>query len=198
MKKDKLKISKIILIAGIAMLALGVIMLCVGFGQHSKNKKEHQKAEAQYEAEYDQWREDWLAGNADMSDQPKMTDYIAFGPNFPAVGIVGAIISFISLAPIGIGLTPFFTKMGAKMRKETLDYAGEDISAAGVKTVEVAKPIIEKGGEVVTPIIGNIVGASANAIENAKSKNTRICKLCNSKVNSQDIFCPKCGNRLED
>ena len=186
-KENKLKISKILLTVGVIALIVGITILVVGI-------LNYKQAKADYQVAYDRWYNAWFNDKtATLNEQPKM-------PGIPVMVIFGGFISLFSLVPIFLGLRPFIMKVGAKMHKETLDYAGDDISAAGVKTIEVAQPVIEKGAEVITPIIGNVAESISEGINKGKRVSTgnsnKFCSNCGAEVNKKNKFCSNCGTKI--
>lgn len=184
--KNKLKISKMFFLIGGILLAVGIIMIIVGVSKYISAQK-------QYDTELDAWRNLFMQGQAELNTKPDM-------PGFPFLAIAGIFVAFFGLPCLFIGLRPFIMKMGAKMHTETLDYAGKDISEAGVKTIDVAKPVIEKGAETITPVVGNLAGTVAEAISSGVSsgKAKLICPHCKKKVPEDSVFCPKCGERISE
>lgn len=182
--KNKLKISKTFLAIGGILMAIGIIMLIVGIVKYIDVKK-------QYDVDYEAWRKLFMNHEAGVDSAPEM-------PGFPLLAIAGVFVAFFGIPFLFIGLRPFIMKMGAKMHTETLDYAGKDISEAGVKTIDVAKPVIEKGAETITPVVGNLAGTVAEAISTGVSsgKAKLICPHCKKKVPEDSVFCPKCGERI--
>ena len=182
--KDKLKISKKFLLIGGVLLAVGILMIIIGVSKYISARK-------QYDADYEAWNKLFMNFQAGLDTKPDM-------PGFPFLAIAGMFVAFFGLPCLFIGLRPYIMKMGAKMHTETLDYAGKDISEAGVKTIDVAKPVIEKGAETITPVIGNLAGTVAEAISSGVSsgKAKLICPHCKKKVPEDSVFCPKCGERI--
>lgn len=129
-KTSNLKIAKMLLLIGGIILAVGIIMIVMGINQQSKISDEYNIKKTQYETEYEQWKEAWFDGNAELSDQPERPEM----PGISLLIIVGVGVSVVSLVPLFLGARPFFIKVGAKMTKETLDYVGDDISAVGEKS----------------------------------------------------------------
>ena len=191
-KQNKLKISKIFLTLGIVALIVGVAILVVGILQYKE-------AKADYQVAYDKWFDAWWNDKtATLNEQPVM-------PGMPIIAFLGGFIAFLGLPCLFIGIRPFIMKMGAKMHSETMDYAGKDISEAATKTIDVAKPVIEKGAEVITPVVGNLAGTIAESISegiNNGKKGTsegsiRYCSNCGSEVNKKSKFCSNCGTKIE-
>ena len=170
------------------MLLIGAILLVAGIGLIVVGVNKQIKANEQYDAAHDKWHNAWWAGDADLNDQPDM-------PGAPVLAIVGGFVGMIGLVPLILGARPFFIKVGAKMTKETLDYAGDDISAVGEKVVDVAKPVVNKGAEVLTPIVGNMAESISSGINKGKAK--LICPNCKKKIDEDSAFCPKCGYKIE-
>ena len=73
-------------------------------------------------------------------------------PNFLFL-IPGVMLAFFSLPVWVIALRPALTKMGAKIQSETMDHAGEDISEALDKTIDVGAPAAKK---VVKTVVGTV------------------------------------------
>lgn len=167
-KTRNYKIFELLLKIGFCALIIGIILIII--------------ANIKYQNDYDKWYDMWKRFDADLSDKP----------SFPWYGVIGIVLSVGGMISLMFGTIPFITKMKAKVTKETLDYAGEDISKAGVKIVEVATPIINKGAEVVKPIVADI----SSEIKTQNEHN--FCAECGSKINSNDNFCPTCGKKLKD
>ena len=183
-KEKKLQISKIFIFIGVALLAVGIIMLIIGISKYSAIKK-------QYDIDLAAWRELFLNHQAGLDSKPDM-------PGFPILAIAGGFIAFFGLPCLFIGLRPILMKMTAKMHSETMDYAGQDIAEAGTKTIDVAKPIINKGAEVITPVVGNFAGTLAESISSGinSGKARLICPHCKKRIPEDSAFCPKCGGEI--
>ncbi len=212
--KKMLKIGIVLLIIGIAVVVIGIVMTVNGV---KASQEEYDRKMAEYRDAYATWSEQWMDGLADLSDKPEMPNSevgSSFGNIF--IIVIGAPIAFAGIALTIFGARPYLAKFAAKTGKETLDYVGEDISAVGVKAVEVVEPVIEKGSEVIGPAIGNIVGDIAKGIKQAtKDTNSeptkaspasktssstsarRFCGYCGYKVTEKHRFCPNCGERME-
>ena len=102
-KTSNLKIAKMLLLIGSIILAVGIIMIVMGKNQQSKVSDEYNIKKTQYETEYEQWREAWFDGNAELSDHPERPEM----PGFPVLIIVGVGISMVSLIPLILGARPF-------------------------------------------------------------------------------------------
>lgn len=106
----------------------------------------------------------------------------------------GGFLLLIGVVVAAAGFRPYFTKLGAKIGKETLDYAGDDISAVGVRGVEVAEPVINKGMDVITPNVENIVRSVRKDSSGTTSK-VRHCTECGAEMGQNESFCSKCGKK---
>lgn len=178
-KAKKLKISKIISIIGAIIIAVGIAILIVGIIKYKEAK-----------AAYDEWHNAWWNdGTATINDAPS---------TFPWLAILGGFVTFFGLSVLFVGLRPYLFKMAAKMHKETLDIAGKDLSEAGIKTFEVAEPVVKKGAEVITPVIGNLAETVSEAVSTgiSKGKAKLICPHCKKQISEDCVFCPKCGERI--
>ena len=117
----------------------------------------------------------------------------------PGVGIElcvgGGFVIIIGIAVTLTGLTPYMIKLGAKIQKETLDYAGDDISAVGVRGVEVAEPIINKGVDVVEPNVEKVVRSAKNGVSGTTNKKGSHCTECGAKMEQNEAFCSNCGTK---
>jgi rRNA maturation endonuclease Nob1 len=79
------------------------------------------------------------------------------------------------------------TKFGAKFHSETMDYAGKDLSEAGVKTVDVASPVVNRAADSFSPAIAKVT----DAVKNSSSK--IYCKHCGKPIEKDSKFCKFCG-----
>ena len=155
-------------------LIIGGILLVVGIILGIVGVIAHEKA-----------IDEWWAGNADM-------------PGFPFYGILGFLGAGVGLFLVSIGLTPLMVKLMAKLGSEAMDVAGKDISEVSVKSVEVMTPAMRKKGEVLTPIISDIVKEVKKVdTGNAESETPdKYCPYCGQGLENEYKFCPKCGKEL--
>lgn len=124
---------------------------------------------------------------------------IGLGFGMPDVGIGlcvgGGVVMMIGIAVTWTGLTPYMIKLGAKIQKETLDYAGHDISAVGVRGVEVAEPIINKGVDVIAPNVEKVVRSAKNGVSGTTNSKGSHCTECGAKMEQNEAFCSNCGKK---
>jgi len=102
----------------------------------------------------------------------------------PIFVFLSAVIIMIGITFFSIGLTPYKTKVGAKLAKETMDYAGEDLAKVGEKNAEIATPAIEK-------VTKTIVSSKDNVQKKIK------CPYCGEEVDQDQAFCDECGKPLK-
>lgn len=173
-KKSSTKLSKTFLIIGIIIFIIGVVLIVMGI-LHVKKLQQ----------DYDDWHQRWWHDKtADLNDQPSTVS---------ALLIIGIFVSAISLIPVFIGLSPYITKATFKLKKETLDYAGQDISEVGMKGINLVKPVVKKGvDEIITPNVGSIVNSVKNPNHTAKT-----CPYCGDVVDADEVFCSNCGKQLK-
>ena len=174
-KKVSPKISKIILTIGITILVIGIVLIILGIVQQNELKQA-----------YDEWHQKWFYEHtATLNEKPSQVSVVL---------IVGIFVSVISFVPIFMGATPFIAKTAFKLQKETLDYAGEDMTAVGMKGIDVAKPVVKKG---VDEIIAPSVGAIVNSIKDPNASE-KICPNCGDKMDSDEEYCSNCGQKLKN
>lgn len=111
-------------------------------------------------------------------------------PQFGAL-VPGVFLCFFSIPIFITGFRPALMKMGAKLHSETMDHAGNEISKAGVKTVEVAAPVIDKMADAASPSITKLVGAVKKGIENPQ----KYCKHCGDSIDADSKFCKHCSKQ---
>lgn len=104
--------------------------------------------------------------------------------------VPGAFIIFISFPILIAGFSPQISNLGAKLHSETMDYAGKEISEAGVKTVEVMEPIINKVADVSSPAINKVVEVAKEGFSSPKKK---YCKHCGKNIDLDSKFCKYCS-----
>lgn len=92
-------------------------------------------------------------------------DDFGWKPNF-ALFVPGQFLALFSLLIILSGFAPQITKFQAKVHKETLDYAGEDIKSATAKSAETIIPAI-------TPSIKIAVNEIKDGITNPNVKSKK-------------------------
>lgn len=170
-KKTNLKISKSLLAIGTVVFTLGFILLIVSI--------------ISYNQAYDQWHDAWWNKHtADLNDQPT----IAF-----------IIISvFVTLAGLGIlisGAKPYLTKFALKHHKETLEYAGKDMTDVGTKMVDIGAPVANKTvDEVVLPAVEKVKNLVTN--DGADSSGKKLyCRYCGKPIAADSKFCNYCGEK---
>lgn len=159
----------------------------------------------EYEEDYEEWHDKWLNFEAGLSDMPtrpieptrpqkEFNFDISNGPMLPLfqIGLCGFII-FFGIIILAFGAKPYLTKFALRHTKETLDYAGDDITDVGKKVVDIGAPIINSAvDKVATPAIKKI----KTAIDNQEN-NQIYCEHCGRKCNATDVECSNCGAKLK-
>jgi len=112
-----------------------------------------------------------------VSSIPTLFGLIFIGMPFLAIGISLLIKGF----------QPEITKIRAKVHSETMDYAGKNLGEAGIKTVEIASPIVNKAADAFSPAITKVT----TAIKSSSSKT--YCKHCGNPIEKDSKFCKYCG-----
>lgn len=169
-KKTNLKISNTLLAVGVAVFVLGLIFLIV--------------SSIRYNEAYDQWHDAWWNDHtADLNDSPTIA--------FVIVSV------FVTLAGLGVlicGATPYLTKFALKHHKETLDYAGKEMTDVGAKMVDIGAPVANKTvDEVVLPTVEKVKKSIANGGEDS-SEGKLYCRYCGKQIVADSKFCNYCGN----
>ena len=170
-KKTNLKISKSLLAIGTVVFTLGFIFLIVSI--------------ISYKQAYNQWHDAWWNKHtADLNDQPTVAFII--------------ISVFVTLAGLGVlisGATPYLTKFALKHRKETLDYAGKDMTDVGTKMVDIGAPVVNKAvDEVVLPAVEKVKESITNDGEDSNGKKL-YCRYCGKQIVVDSRFCNHCGEK---
>lgn len=106
-----------------------------------------------------------------------------------ALLMIGFGICGSSLFAFMFGAVPYLAKLNAKLSKEALDYAGDDIAEAGKKAVDVAAPIADKAADVMSPAIAK----TAKTIKDATKEDMKYCKHCGDVIDADSKFCKSCG-----
>lgn len=186
-KKMSPKISRRFIIIGIVVLLIGIVLICVGGVKIKDRFVELKRLDEQHDKDVDAW----MRGERDMPSFPDRT---------PSVGGIllcfgGFFVTMIGVGVTCVGLQPYITKVGAKMEKETLDYAGGDISAVGVRGIEVAEPIINKGVDVIAPNVEKVVRSAKNGVSGTTNSKGSHCTECGAKMEQNEAFCSNCGKK---
>ena len=146
---------------------------------------------------YDEWYDAWWYDNtADLNDKPKMPtrdfEGVLSFPKVPAMLPISIIIIVGGLVVLIVGLKPYITKFVLKHKKETLDYAGEDMTNIGNAMVDIGAPVINKAMDsVVVPTVSKIKGAVSDTPKT--TNNQTYCKHCGKLIDEDSKFCNKCG-----
>ena len=131
---------------------------------------EYAQAMANYEQAYNEFQEQFMQGNASISDAPNMPtkekypdrpirnfDALLSFPKVPAMLPISIIIIVGGLAILVVGLKPYITKFVLKHKKETLDYAGEDMTNIGNAMVDIGAPVINNAMDsVIVPTVSKV------------------------------------------
>jgi len=207
-KKVNLKISNTFILIGLIVIILGVVFLSKSIGEFNQNKEQYniekEQKEQQYQAEmeayekaYDEWYDAWFNDHtADLNDQPQrptrdFESLLSF-PKVPAMLPVSIIIIVGGLGVLVVGLKPYITKFVLKHKKETLDYAGEDMTNIGNAMVDIGAPVINKAMDsVVVPTVSKIKEAVSDTPK--KTNNQTYCKHCGKLIDEDSKFCNNCG-----
>lgn len=178
-KKVNLKISKTLIIIGLILIILGIVFLSISIGTLKQNNVKYEQA---YEQWYDAWWNDKTAG---LNEKPQRE-------SLPAMLPISIVIIVGGLSVLVFGLKPYITKLFLKHKKETLDYAGEEMTNIGNTMVDIGSPVINKAMDsVVVPTVSKIKGAVSDA---SKDKDEQIyCKHCGKLIGKDSKFCNKCG-----
>lgn len=206
-KKVNLKISKMFLLIGLVVIILGVVFLSKSIIEFNHNKEQYniekEQKEQEYQAEveeyeraYDEWYDAWMNHTANLNDQPEMPtrdfeDLFSF-PKIPIMLPISIIIIVGGVVVLGVGLKPYITKFVLKHKKETLDYAGEDMTNIGNTMVDIGAPVINKAMDsVVVPTVSKIKGAVGDTPK--QTNDQTYCKYCGELIDGDSKFCNKCG-----
>ena len=218
-----MKLSKKLLIFGVFVLVVGIILVVVGIStlvknfnnknspameQYNRDYAIYQQECLEYDLEYLQWQEDFMDGNATISDQPQRPTPPTKPSNnrfsFPTLLFIGAPVTFIGLALVLTGARPYLFKSNAKLLSETLDYVGDDITQLGMSAVDITTPVMKKASEATTPIIKDVSKSIASGVKeglkddnNTTSMNGRYCSYCGTKTDRRHKYCPNCGKRID-
>ena len=138
-----------------------------------------------YNQAYDQWHDAWWIYNtADLNDQPSSMHII-----------ISTIITISGFVVLMFGLKPYFTKLSLNYHKETLDYAGKEMTDVGTKIVDIGAPVANKA-------IDKIVVPSAKKIKNVVKKQGHDfdgemmhCKHCGKEIMTDSKYCKYCGEK---
>lgn len=198
---------------GGAILLVGIIVLISSISSYAKTKKEQDQVYnqqlAQYEVDYAEWEEKWRNGDASLSDQPTHPSMVnsslegEFNNTAKLLLSIGLSL-FILMAGVTVtivGARPYLTKLGLKHKKETLDYAGKDMTDVGTKVVDIAAPVVNKVTEDITvPTMSKVAdGVVIPAVEKIKksAKNDdsskAFCRHCGKSILADSKFCNHCG-----
>lgn len=193
-KKMSPKISRRFIIIGLVVLLIGIALICVGGVKIKDRIVECKRLDEQYKQEYAAWKERWFENPRTAGESPSFPD------STPSVGGIllcfgGGVVIMIGIGVTFVGLQPYITKVGAKMEKETLDYAGGDISAVGVRGIEVAEPIINKGVDVIAPNVEKVVRSAKNGVSGTTNSKGSHCTECGAKMEQNEAFCSNCGKK---
>ena len=176
-KENKLKISKILIIIGGVLFAVGLAALITSI--------------VLYKNAYDQWHDAWWNFNADLNDMPTAVFII-----------LSALLTAGGFAILMIGLAPYIGKLSLKRRQEILEYSGEDMTNIGNKMVDISAPVMNKMVDISAPMmnkaVDNVVVPSFRKIKEAikedEEKTPQIyCKHCGVQIDEDSKFCKKCG-----
>lgn len=194
-KKPTPKIAKKFLIIGCIIIAIGLVLIGLSVANIHKIVRENDIKNEKYKIELNEYNDRFSQDPTDVNNHfpdPPET-------KIPTIGILLCFGSFAVLAVgfifAGRGLTPYVSKIDAKLGKETLDYAGDDISAAGVKMVEVSEPIINKGVDVIASNIEKISRSTKKVGSNTKDNKVNHCIKCGKKMDVDEAYCRKCGTK---
>ena len=170
-KKSNLKISKSLLAIGTFVFTLGCIFLIVSISS--------------YNEEYNQWHDAWWNDNtADLNDKPT-----------PAFIIISVFVTLAGLGVLISGASPYLTKFALKHRKETLDYAGKDMTDVGTKMVDIGAPVANKAiDEVVIPTVKKVKNSITDDGEDSSGK-MLYCRYCGKQIAVDSKFCNHCGEK---
>lgn len=170
-KKTNLKISKSLLTIGSVVFVLGIIFLIV--------------SSVSYSQAYDQWHDAWwYEHTADLHDKPT--------PVFITVSVVVTLAGLVILIS---GAKPYLTKFALKRHKETLEYAGKDMTDVGTKMVDIGAPVANKAiDEVVLPTVKKVKNSITDD-EADSSEKMLYCRYCGKQIAVDSKFCNHCGEK---
>lgn len=187
-KKINPKIAKRFILIGCIILVAGIVMIGFSISNIISVNKENDKLQEAYDIELKEYRE------GSTASAPEMPKKISLAPGI-ALCFGGVVVINVGLIFIFEGLSPFLLKLGAKKEKELLDYAGDDIAAVGVREVEVAEPIINKGVDVIAPNLEKISRSVRKGSSEAKSNKGKYCTKCGKKMDENEAYCGECGTK---
>ncbi len=104
----------------------------------------------------------------------------SIGEGFGSVFFVfiGFAFDGAGLICLSIGVMPHLTKGMMKIHKETLDMAGDDITAMGENMVDIEAPVMKKRAKVMTPIVEDMAEAVSSGIKKGLKGEEKFCTNC--------------------
>ena len=169
--KTNLKISKSLLTIGSVVFVLGIIFLISSI--------------ISYNQAYDEWHDAWwYEHTADLNDQPTV-----------AFIIISIFVTLVGLGILISGAKPYLTKFALKRHKETLEYAGKDMTDVGTKMVDIGAHVANKAiDEVVLPTIEKVKNSTTDDGEDSNGK-MLYCRYCGKQIAVDSKFCNHCGEK---
>ena len=211
MKKQNLKIAKIKMLIGLVIFIIMAALLALSIVKYIDAKNIYAENTKKYETAYNEWRDEFMDGNASISTKPNRSDYVGNQP-LPIFIIFSSVGCVMGIFVIIMGAAPYIFKLHLIETKETLSYVGEDISDVGKQAIDVASPVINKAvDDIIVPstkkigsAIGQSVGEAINTAKNGKQNtdstsprdnNIIYCKHCGTQIAIDSKYCSKCGKK---
>ncbi len=111
-------------------------------------------------------------------------------PNFSFM-VPGWFLFGLSVLLLFLGFKPNITKIQAKLHSDSMEHAGDEITKAGMKTVDVVVPVGKKAVKEMSPAIS----ALAKNIKDETTQETVYCKKCGKAIAADSDFCKFCGTK---
>ena len=113
---------------------------------------------------------------------------------FDIMSTFGWVAIVAGLIMMFVGALPYIVKLFAKLGKETLDTAGEDIKEVTTKGVETFTPATQKTIKVFKDAI-----VDKTADEKTQEEQKEVyCRYCGAKIDTDAKFCSNCGKEQDN
>lgn len=122
----------------------------------------------------------------------KVANFMSSG-DMPWPLFIGMPMFMFGLMLLLVGLRPKIAKLNAKLYNETLDVAGDEIKEAGMNTIDLAAPVVDKAVDSITPNITQIVKSVKDGVSEEKTEDTMYCKHCGKLIDADSKFCKHCA-----